>query len=201
MVAPVKFVKHSDKNYSLNLEMKYCNDVNYSSNSITHVGSMQSTFAFIKPINLKTMKMKKTLIIMMLAIAGCFGIASAQTPAVMISDAAGWHKIGEKTVDFKTESDEISVIGSDRFSTIKFKVTEAAINLVSLEVSYESGDKQDVAINQEIKTPGESRTIDLKGGAERSINKIAFVYKTLPNAKDEKAHVEIWGLKTNSEKK
>jgi len=147
------------------------------------------------------MKMKKSLIIMLLVIAGSFGMASAQTPAVMVSDAAGWHKIGEKTVDFKTERDEISVIGSDRFSTIKFKVTEAPINLVSLEVTYESGDKQDVNINQEIKTPGESRTIDLKGGSERSIKKIIFVYKTLPNSKDEKAHVEIWGLKTNAVKK
>jgi hypothetical protein len=147
------------------------------------------------------MKMKKTLIMMLLAIAVSFGIANAQTPAVMVSDAAGWHKIGEKSVNFKTERDEISVIGSDRFSTIKFKVTEAAINLVSLEITYESGDKQDVKINQAIKTPGESRTIDLKGGSERSIKKIIFVYNTPPNSKDEKAHVEIWGLKTNTVKK
>ena len=137
---------------------------------------------------------------MLLAI-GSFGIVSAQTPAVMVSDEAGWHKIAEKTVDFKTERDEIVVIGSDRFSTLKFKVTEAAINLVSLEIAYESGDKQDVMINQEIKTAGESRTIDLKGGSERSIKKIIFVYKTLPNTKDEKASVEIWGLKTNAVKK
>lgn len=147
------------------------------------------------------MKMKKTLIIILLAIAGSFGIATAQQPAVMVSDAAGWHKIGEKSVNFKTERDEISVIGADRFSAIKFKVTEAPIDLVSLEITYESGDKQDVMINQEIKKAGESRTIDLKGGAERSIKKIIFVYKTLPNSKDEKAHVEIWGLKTNAVKK
>jgi hypothetical protein len=156
---------------------------------------------FKNQFNSKTMKMKKTMIIMLLAIAGSFGTASAQMPAVMVSDAAGWHKIGEKTVDFKMERDEISVIGSDRFSTIKFKVTEAAIDLVSLEITYESGDKQDVIINQTIKTAGESRTIDLKGGSERSIKKIIFVYKTLPNSKDEKAHVEIWGLKINTVKK
>ena len=144
--------------------------------------------------------MTKLLSLMLLAIAGSFGIASAQTPAVVVSDAAGWHKIGEKTVDFKMERDEIAVMGADRFSTLKFKVTEAAIELVSLEITYESGDKQDVTVNQAIKTPGESRTIDLKGGSERSIKKIIFVYKTLPNSKDEKAHVEIWGLKTNTVK-
>ena len=145
--------------------------------------------------------MTKLLGLLFFAIAGSFGIASAQSPAIVLSDAAGWHKIGEKTVDFKMERDEISVIGADRFSMIKFKVTEAAIQLVSLEIAYESGDKQDVTVNQAIKTPGESRTFDLKGGSERSIKKIIFVYKTLPNSKDEKAHVEIWGLKTNTDKK
>lgn len=147
------------------------------------------------------MKMMKTMIMMLLAIAGSIGIASAQTPAVMVSDAAGWHKIAERTVDFKTEKDEIAVMGSDKFSTLKFKVTEAAINLVSLEIIYESGDKQDVKINQEVKAAGESRLIDLKGGAERSIKKIIFVYKTVPNSKAEKAKVEIWGLKINADKK
>lgn len=143
------------------------------------------------------MEKKKLLIFMLLTIVGSFATLSAQTPAVMLSDAAGWHKIGEKSVDFKADRDEIVVMGSDRFSAIKFKVTEAAIDLVSLEVTYESGDKQNVKINQAVKSIGESRTIDLKGGAERSIKKIVFVYRTLPNSKDEKSHVEIWGLKTN----
>jgi len=146
------------------------------------------------------MKMKKSLLILLLAVVGSFGIASAQTPSVMITDEAGWHKIGERTVDFNKDRDEISVLGSDRFASLKFKVTEATIDLVSLEVMFESGDNQNVMISQSVKSPGESRVIDLKGGAERSIKKIVFVYKTLPNSKDEKASVEIWGLKTNKVK-
>ena len=142
----------------------------------------------------------KTMIMMLLAFAGSIGIASAQTPAVMVSDAAGWHKIAERTVSFKTEKDEIAVIGSDRFSAIKFKVTDASIDLVSLVITYESGDAQDVKVNESIKSPSESKVIDLKGGSERSIKNIAFVYKTVPNSKDEKANVEIWGLKTNTVK-
>lgn len=144
------------------------------------------------------MKINKKFIFMLLAIMGNLGLVYAQTPAVVASDSKGWHKIGEKTVSLKTERDEIAVMGSDKFATLKFKVTDAPINLVSVEVTFENGDKQDVNIKQEIKSPGESRTIDLKGGAERSIKKITFVYKTLANNKDEKAHVEIWGLKTNA---
>ncbi len=71
---------------------------------------------------------------------------------------------------------------------------------MDLEIYYESGDKQDVKVNSPIKAPGESRIINLNGG-ERNLEKIVFVYKTLPNRKDVKAHVEIWGLKTNTDKK
>ena len=51
--------------------------------------------------------MMKTMIVMLLAIAGSIGAAHAQTPAVMVSDAAGWHKIGERTIAFTTDRDEI----------------------------------------------------------------------------------------------
>ena len=108
--------------------------------------------------------------------------------------------IGETTVDFKKETDEVAVIGADRFATIKFKVTVAPIELVSAMVYYEEGDPQNISIKMKIKAPGESKTIDLNGG-ERNIKKIVFVYKTLPNQKDVKAKVEIWGLKTNTDKK
>ncbi|MEO8150968.1 MAG: hypothetical protein ABI723_25265 [Bacteroidia bacterium] len=144
--------------------------------------------------------MKKTLIIILLAIAGSYGIASAQTPKVIMNDKTGWHKIGETTVNFKTEKDVITVLGADRFASIKFKVTDAAIHLVSLEIFFENGDTQPVTINSAINANGESRVIDLINGSERSIKKIEFMYKTVPNSRDEKAHVEIWGLKTNTVK-
>ena len=130
----------------------------------------------------------------------CIGAANAQQPKVVVNDKTGWHKIGETTVDFKKETDEIIVMGADRFASIKFKVTEAPIDLVSIMVYYESGDAQSVSTLMQINAPGESKTINLNG-RERSLKKIVFVYKTLPNRKDVKAHVEIWGLKTNTDRK
>jgi phage terminase large subunit GpA-like protein len=135
----------------------------------------------------------------LLAIAGSY-TANAQTPKVVISDKTGWHKIGEVTVKFEKDRDEVLVIGADKFAQIQFKVTEAPIDLQAMVVYYENGEKQPVAIRESVKAPGESRVIDLKGG-ERTIKKIVFEYKTLPNRKDDKAHVEIWGLKTNTDKK
>jgi hypothetical protein len=142
----------------------------------------------------------KKLIILMLTVTAGYGIANAQQPGVVVSDKAGWHKIAETMVDLKKERDDVMVIGADKFASIKLKITDAAVNISSLVIYFEKGDSQSVAISAALSAPGESRVIDLKNGAERSINKISFVYKTLPNRKEEKAHVEIWGLKTNADK-
>lgn len=143
--------------------------------------------------------MKKFAIILF-AVIGVYGRVSAQQPGVVVSDKTGWHKIAETVVSFDKEKDEVMVVGADRFAKLKFKVTDAPINLVSLEVYYEDDTKQDVAVNFPIKVNGESKVIDIKGG-EKSLKKIVFVYKTEANSKDKKAHVEIWGLKTNADKK
>lgn len=142
----------------------------------------------------------KKIIIALLAIAGSYGISAGQQPAVMVSDKAGWHKIGETTVDFKRDRDEILVMGADRFAAIKFKVSDAPIDLQDLEVYYESGDQQNIAVRTPIEAGMESRKIDLNGG-ERNLKKIVFLYKTLPNRMDEKATVQIWGYKTNADDK
>lgn len=141
--------------------------------------------------------MKKLLIIMLFAITGSYGKVAAQQAAVVLSDKTGWQKIAETTVDLKKDRDEVMVLVANRFASIKFKVTDAAVDFIHVEIYYEKGDSQYVALRTPIIGPGETRAIDLKNGAERSIKKIVFVYKTLANRKEEKAHVEIWGLKTN----
>jgi hypothetical protein len=141
----------------------------------------------------------KNIILLSFLIASSIRMYSQQ-PKVVLSDKEGWHKIGETTVDFKTETDEIVVIGADRFAFIKIKVDKEPINLISFDIYFESGDKQSVTIGKEFKEPGETRVVELNGG-ERSIKKIVFTYKTVTNAQDKKAHVELWGLKTNSDKK
>jgi hypothetical protein len=147
----------------------------------------------------KVKKMKKIVILTLLIATGCVKLF-AQQPGVILSDKEGWHKIGETVADFKTESDEIIVLGADRFESIKIKVTDASIYLVSFDIYFESGDKQNVEIGKQIKNPGETRVVHLIGG-EREIEKIIFIYKTVPNNNDKKAHVELWGLKVKPDKK
>jgi len=138
--------------------------------------------------------MKKTMIIALLAITG-YGVAFAQLPKVITSEKEGWHKIGETRVDFQTEHSDILILGANRFSSIQIKVEDAPIDFTAAEAYYASGDKQDLKLTGSIKAPGESDLINLNGGM-RALKKIVLVYKTIPNYKDKKAHVEIWGLKT-----
>ena len=138
--------------------------------------------------------MKKILSIMLLAIAPAFiAPAFAQKPAVMTSDKAGWHKIGETTADLKSERDEVIVLGKDRFKSLKVLVTDQPLFISSMVVYYESGATEDINLNSNMKAGVESRVIDLKGAKE--IKKVSFVYKTEANARNDKAHLELWGLK------
>jgi len=139
--------------------------------------------------------MKNKILPIWIFLSASIGIANAQS-GVILSDKTGWHRIGQKTVDFSKEKDEIAVTVADRFAAIKFLVKDAPITLNDLEITFESGDHQHLKINNSIKLEGESRVIDIKG-SERNIKKITFTYKTLPNYKDKKARVEIWGKKTN----
>jgi hypothetical protein len=138
--------------------------------------------------------MKKTMIVLAVLCAVVVNFALAQTPSVMLSDKPGWHKIGEVKADFKMENQSISVMGKDQFKSILLKVTDAPINIENVTIVFENGETQDVSVKSELKAGSETRQIDLKGGSPE-IKEINFTYKTMPNQKEDKAHVELYGLK------
>jgi hypothetical protein len=152
-------------------------------------------------INIVTNKnlsgMKKVLIVVLFFIAGSYDIARAQQTKDVVINNSGWIKIGEATVSFQDERNEILVTGSDRFASVKLKVLEASLELTKLEVYFETGDKQDIKVNKQINAQGESEEIEINGGG-RNLRKVAVVYKGLPDSKDAKTLVELWGLKTNA---
>jgi hypothetical protein len=136
--------------------------------------------------------MKKIMLLVVMLVVAQLNLAHAQKPGVVVSDKAGWHKIGEIKADFKVEKESIVVMGADMFKSIKLMVTDAPINIVSLKVYYEDGQVDDVTVRSEIKAGGETRAIDVK---MKDIKKVEFVYKTVSNAKEDKAHVELYGMK------
>lgn len=121
-------------------------------------------------------------------------LSSAQTATLLTTDRAEWQKLSESTVILSTEitEAEIPILIKERFVCIRFRVAEAQINLLSLVIYYENGNKQDYAVNQNIAKNEYSKLIDLTG-EQRIIKKILFKYQSVPNTDDKKVKLELWG--------
>jgi hypothetical protein len=137
--------------------------------------------------------MKKTLVVL-LATVFSVSLLHAQQPVVVTKKSAGWHKIGDARVDFKTDKDKFIIIGADRFKSVKIKVMDAAVRIDDMEISYEGGAKENVTIASALKPGDESKVIALKNHSAELKN-VEFVYHTIPNSSAEKARIELWGMK------
>jgi hypothetical protein len=121
-------------------------------------------------------------------------VSFAQEPGIVASDKAGWHKIGEVKADFKTETDGISVMGKDKFKSIKLKITDAPIDISKVIVYYENEKSEEIPAVGMIKAGGETKTYTLKYPNE-SLKKVVFTYKSEPSYQGDKSHVELFGMK------
>jgi len=105
-----------------------------------------------------------------------------------------WQHLGTTKVGYRTDRDVIIVTGADVFRKLKFKVHDAKLELLDMDVIFENEGHQDIPVRSVIERGGESRVIDLKGNTRR-IKKVTFVYKTIPGFTFEKAEVSLWGEK------
>jgi len=106
-----------------------------------------------------------------------------------------WRLIGTTHADHTADHDAIRVPGPfDNFRRIKFKVTDAPLNMQRMVVTYDNGAPDRIEVRQNIPKGGESRAIDLKGVGKRSIRKIEFWYDT-KGLLNGKADVTLFGMK------
>jgi lipopolysaccharide export LptBFGC system permease protein LptF len=116
----------------------------------------------------------------------------------------GWVKIGEKTVDldqdrgiFDWNTDrEKTINANDKYSAIKFKSKDADVNLTSVEIQYSDGKKQDLNVSGPIKVGSDSKPVTLN--SSEKLDKVTFSYQKGASSTDDKAKVELWGLKAKS---
>jgi len=106
-----------------------------------------------------------------------------------------WRLIGQTHADHAVDHDSIIVKGPfDNFRKIKFKVTDAPLNMQHMVVTYDHGQPDKIDIRQSIPQGGESRAIDLRGIGKRSVRRIDFWYDTKGFLKG-KADVTVFGMK------
>lgn len=136
----------------------------------------------------------KRIVLLLAATFFTFTLVHAQKPEVITNNKPGWHKIGDATVNFKTDKDKFIIIGKDRYKALQVKVKDAPVKMESMQVSYEGGGMEDVDLHTQYKPGSESKKIDLKNGSAE-IKNVTFVYHTVSNTTNSKAEIELWGLK------
>lgn len=127
------------------------------------------------------------------------GLMTASAQATVSQPRAGavgtWRLLGHTQAKFVADHDAIYVAGPyDYFRRLKFKVTDAPINMVRMIVRYDDGGApENIDIRFNIPQGGESRVIDLKGG-RRKLKSVEFWYDT-QGVLNGRADVTLFGLK------
>ncbi len=90
-----------------------------------------------------------------------------------------WKFLGRTQAGRAADHDVIVVAGPyDHFRKLKFKVTDAPLQMQRMLVRYDDGGRpEEIETRFEIPQGGESRVIDLKGG-KRKLKSIEFWYDT-----------------------
>jgi hypothetical protein len=126
----------------------------------------------------------------------CLSHLQAQQVSQPRSGAAGtWRLLGHTQAKFSADHDAIYVAGPyDFFRRLKFKVTDAPINMIRMIVRYDDGGApENIDIRFNIPQGGESRIIDLRGG-RRKLKSVEFWYDT-QGILNGRADVTLFGMK------
>jgi hypothetical protein len=137
--------------------------------------------------------MKKALLVM-LATVFSMSVLHAQQPVVVTDKEAGWQKIGDAKVDFKSDQDKFIIVGADRFKSVKVKAFDAGVRIDEMQIHYEGGAKESVTVGADLNPGEESKEIALKNNSAE-LKRVVFVYKTIANSGAEKGRIELWGMK------
>ena len=141
-------------------------------------------------------EMTAILAVLALATAGAaLARAGQQVTHPKPGPAGSWRLIGQTHASHSADHDVIVVKGPyDNFRRIKFKVTDAPLNMHYMLVTYDNGQPDRIDVRQNIPKGGESRVIDLKGVGQRSLRRVEFWYDT-KGLLNGKADVTLFGMK------
>jgi hypothetical protein len=106
-----------------------------------------------------------------------------------------WRILGTTQAKNSADHDAIYIKGPyDFFRRLKFKVTDAPLNMGRMIVRYDDGGApENIEVRYNIPQGGESRVIDLRGG-KRKLKSVEFWYDT-KGIFNGKADVTLLGMK------
>ncbi|MFN5418161.1 MAG: hypothetical protein ACK5B9_13975 [Flavobacteriia bacterium] len=133
--------------------------------------------------------MKNSIKIILFAALGFTNQVFAQKD---IDDTLHWVKLGKTIVNYENDRNEVIVTSEEKFTDLHFHVKFAPVEIEEIVVFYKNGDQQKFPMKESIKSEGFMRELELNG-KERIIAKVVFQSRTIPNTKESRAIIEIWG--------
>ena len=120
---------------------------------------------------------------------------AAQTTTKPAAQASTWEAIGTvKAARMGGDHDMVTVPEPlYHYTKLKFKVTDAPLNIKKMVITYDNGETQTISNKYEIKKGGESNIIDLKAGTQK-LKSVELWYDTQGLAKG-KANVTVMGMR------
>jgi hypothetical protein len=108
----------------------------------------------------------------------------------VIRKPAPWTYLGQATVTGSRDRDRIGIGRNEgRFHSIQLRVAGGQVEFYRVVVHYSNGESEEVEVRDRIPAGGQTRAIDLRGGA-RSISSVDFFYG---NAHFRGARVSLYG--------
>ena len=136
----------------------------------------------------------KTLIIIGILFFGQYAFSQNVVSKPRGGSTGSWRLLGTVSANHSADHDEIVVRGPhDYFRKLKFKVTDAPVNIQRMIVTYDDGAPENINTRFTIPKGGESRIIDLRGG-KRKLRSVQFWYDT-KGILNGKADVTLFGQK------
>ena len=110
-----------------------------------------------------------------------------------------WQELGAVNVNSAVNHDDIVLAGQAEYRSLKFKVQNAPVNILNMNVIYQNGKVDQFHLKYQIPAGGESRVIDMKKDnlktGVRKIRRVTIWYQTDSLANQNMAKVTLWGMK------
>jgi hypothetical protein len=138
--------------------------------------------------------MKKTLSILLL---GCLAVSLPGQELLERLNPDNIEKefLGEKTITFRGERDEIRVgLVDGFFRRLMIEVVDNDVRIEKMIVVYGNNARDEIPLRHVFREGSRSRIIDLEG-RRRVIKKVIFFYKTVGRLVDGRATLKLYGIK------
>ncbi|MCC7509899.1 MAG: hypothetical protein IT464_11025 [Planctomycetes bacterium] len=105
----------------------------------------------------------------------------------------GWKHLGTRVVDFAKDTDVI-IVGESKgkFTSFMVEVEDGDLEMSDITVTFGNGKQHSVDTRMDFNENSRSRKIDLPGEA-RTLERLAFKYKSVKGGRDGKATVNVYG--------